>query len=172
MPRAQPADDPCQPLTQGEQAEILRLKAKVKDLQRELRNERECVRRAKAANRATHPTITRRSQLSRSHGFDWIDIPLGSMIDDWLFTMSTALTLEQESGSNTSYTLTGIVYACMGHFSARFMDASGRWWAYDGMTNFGQPSLSPITEDAQLTTLGDRAMHILLCRPDLPILPL
>jgi len=86
--------------------------------------------------------------------------------------MSTALTLEQESGSNTGYTLAGIVYAGMGHFSVHFMDASGRRWAYDGMVNSGQPSLGPITEDAQLTTLGDRATHILLYRLDLPILPL
>ena len=143
MPHAQPADDPCQPLTQGEQAEILRLKAKVKDLQRELRNERGRVKRAKAANCATHPTITRRSQLSRSHGFDWIDIPLGSMIDDWLFTMSTALTLEQESGSNTSYTLTGIVYACMGHFSACFMDASTLFVHYDSTVDVRIPIFPP-----------------------------
>ena len=83
-----------------------------------------------------------------------------------------ALTLEQESSSNTSYTLAGIVYAGMGHFSARFMDASGRWRAYDGMVNSGQPSLNPITEDAQLTTLGDWVMHILLYRLNLSIPPL
>ena len=99
----------------------------------------------------------------------WIDVPPGG---DRLFTMSMALTLEQESGSNTSYTLAGIVYAGMGHFSARFMDASGRWWAYDGMVNSGRPSLNPITEDAQLTTLGDRVMHILLYRLNLSIPPL
>jgi len=52
------------------------------------------------------------------------------------------------------------------------MDASGRWWAYDGMANSGQLSLDPITEDVQLTTLGDRAMHILHYRLDLPIPPL
>ena len=91
---------------------------------------------------------------------------------DRLFTISTAPTLEQESGSNTSYTLAGMVYADMGHFSAHFMDASGRWWAYDGMVNSGQPSLNPITEDAQLTTLGDRVMHILLYRLNLSIPPL
>ena len=40
------------------------------------------------------------------------------------------------------------------------------------MVNSGQPSLNPIAEDAQLTTLGDRAMHILLYRLDLSILAL
>ena len=74
----------------------------------------------------------------------WIDIPPG---DGRLFMMSTALTLEQKSRPNTSYTLTGIIYAGAGHFSARFMDASGRWWAYDGMVNSGRPSLDSITED-------------------------
>jgi hypothetical protein len=85
-----------------------------------------------------------------------------------VFTISTALTLGQESGLNTSYTLTGIIYVGAGHFSARFKDASGGWWAYDGMVNSGQPTLDPITEDAQITTLGDRAMHILLYRLDPP----
>ena len=64
------------------------------------------------------------------------------------------LTLEQGSGPNIGYTLTGIVYVGGGHFSAHFRDASGRWWAYDGMVNSGRPSLDPITEDAQLTSLG------------------
>ena len=59
-----------------------------------------------------------------------------------------------------------------GSLSARFTDASGRWWAYDGMVNSGQPSLDPITEDAQLTTLGDWAMHLLLYHLGLHILPL
>jgi len=80
--------------------------------------------------------------------------------------MSTALTLEQESGPNTSYTLTGIIYAGAGHFLARFMDASGRWRAHDGMVNSGRPSLDSITDDTQLTTLGDWVMHILFYRLD------
>jgi len=96
----------------------------------------------------------------------WIDIPPGG---DRLFTMSAALTLEQESRPNASYTLTGVIYAGAGHFSARFMDASGRWWAYDGMVNSGQPSLDSVTEDTQLTALGDRVMHILFYRLDPPI---
>ena len=91
----------------------------------------------------------------------WIDIPPG---DDQRFTMSTALTLEQGSGPNVSYTLTGIIYEGGTHFSARFKDASGRWWAYDGMVNSGRPSLDQIIDDAQLTSLRGRAMHILLYR--------
>jgi len=85
--------------------------------------------------------------------------------------MSTALTLEQESGSNTSYTLAGIYtqpWITFGPFYGRFW----KMWAYDGMVNSTQPSLDPITEDAQLTTLGDRAMHILLYHLGLHILPL
>ena len=34
------------------------------------------------------------------------------------------------------------------------------------MANSGQPSLDPITDDAQLTSLGPRVMHILLYRLD------
>jgi len=83
--------------------------------------------------------------------------------------MSAALTLERESRPNVSYALTGVIYAGAGHFSARFMDASGRWWAYDGMVNSERPSLDSVTEDTQLTALGDRVMHILFHRLDPPI---
>jgi len=97
----------------------------------------------------------------------WIDIPPGG---DQLFTMPTALTLEQESGSNTSYTLAGIVYAGMGHFRPVLSTLLEDGGPIDGMVNSRQPPLSPITEDAQLATLGDWTMHILLYRLDLPIL--
>lgn len=91
----------------------------------------------------------------------WIDIPPGR---DQAFSLSTALTLEQESGSDIGYTLTGIIYVGGAHFSARWRDASGRWWAYDGMVDSGRPSLDPITNDTQLTILRNRVMHILIYR--------
>ena len=78
--------------------------------------------------------------------------------------MSTTLTLEQDSGPNVSYALTGIAYVGRVHFLAHFKDASGRWWAYDGMVDAGQPSLDPVTDDTQLTNLKGRVMHILLDR--------
>ena len=40
------------------------------------------------------------------------------------------------------------------------------------MVNSGRPSLDPVTEDVQLTKLGDRVMHILFYRLDQPIPPL
>ena len=97
----------------------------------------------------------------------WIDIPNGG---DRRFTLSTALTLEQESGPNTGYTLTGIIYVGGAHFSARFKDDSERWWVYDGMVNSGRPSLDPVTNITQLTTLRDRVMYILLYRLDSAII--
>ena len=70
----------------------------------------------------------------------------------------------QHLGTNIYYALIGVVYAGGAHFSARWRDASGKWWTYDGMVNSGQPSLDPITNDAQLTSMGPRVMHILLYR--------
>ena len=76
--------------------------------------------------------------------------------------MSTTLTLEQDSGSNVSYTLTDIVYVGWAHFSARFEDAPGRWWAYDGMADASRPSLDPVMDDTQLTDLKAQVIYILL----------
>ena len=78
--------------------------------------------------------------------------------------MSTTLTLEQDSGSNVSYTLTNIVYVSRAHLSAHFKDASGRWWAYDGIADASRPSLDLVTKDTQLTNLKGQVMHILLYR--------
>ena len=81
-----------------------------------------------------------------------------------MFSLSTTLTIEQDSGPNIGYTLVGIVYAGGAHFSARWRDASGRWWAYDGMVDSGRPSLDPVADDTQLTTLRNRVMNILIFR--------
>ena len=92
----------------------------------------------------------------------WIDISPES----GSCTPSIALTLEQDSGPNTDYTLISIIYSGQNHFSARWRDASGRWWAHDGMVGSGRPSLDPIAIDAQLARLGPRVMHILIYRLD------
>ena len=80
-----------------------------------------------STDHATHPTITRHSRLSRSHGFG-LTFFLG-VAPDRLFTISTAPTLEQESGSNTSYTLAGMVYTDVGLFG-RFY---GHFWKMVGL---------------------------------------
>jgi hypothetical protein len=91
----------------------------------------------------------------------WFDIPQGH---DQRFALSTALTIRQYPGPDVSYTLTGIIYAGGAHFSARWKDASGKWWAHDGMVNSGQPVLDTVADDAELTKFGPRAMHILIYR--------
>jgi hypothetical protein len=91
----------------------------------------------------------------------WIDIPPGH---DQLFSLSTMLPVEQDSGPNINYILAGIIYVGGQHFSARWRDDSGRWCAYDGMVDSVQPSLDPVTDDAQLTILKNRVMNILIYR--------
>jgi len=81
---------------------------------------------------------------------------------DRQFTLSTTLTLEQDTGPGVVYALTGIIYVGGAHFSARFKDNSERWWAYDGMVNTGRPSLDSVADVTQLTKLGDRVMHVLI----------